>query len=413
MDWILTNLAPPMGSDHIVEENPTRQPQMKKKSISNSANSGSSSGSTPVADASPIQVVDSAFLNLCSLKDNCAIYCASDDAGSMAAPELLCNTAQDGKGGKRQHYRRGSTPRRRHRSTQGATNSKPPKLKSAKSIEPSPPQVISVYHQSRTWPDGTLQILWQRKEQNSFGIKGVDMFEAHLELTFDDLKTIEISSEIASRYSNATVEVHPDETVIERIGSITCYLIQPVARELPTDAQHKDCPPLLQKLLSDIPHSTMFQSWRKNEVLRNDHDWDDFSASIDDIHWRHHWYPTTKILSYLWIQDVSVTTRYRGVGLGLCLIEDACKRVAEGLSWVVAAPPPNTSLEDYFSLMGFAPLHTSDAEKRITDAAADVDALPPPFLARWNASPLNPSLEEVVPSVPFTPQQFEDQGFDL
>ncbi|KAL7575096.1 hypothetical protein ACA910_000463 [Epithemia clementina (nom. ined.)] len=409
MDWILGHLAL-LGND--VEGQPPIQQvsamSKKNKSLSNtnSANTGSSSDSTPVA--SPVKLDTTSYLTMC-FKDDCARECASDAAASMAADDSQWQAAIDDDGGTPQHYR-GAARRKRTGQDASGKPQQHPKLKAAKPIKPVPPQIISLYQPSRTWPDGTLQILWQKKQQSAFGIKGIDLFQAYLELTLDDLSTIEISSEIASRYSNGTVEVHPDETTIQRIGSITCYLIRPMALQLPKE-HHKDCPPQLEELLKHIPHNSMFQSWRKNEV--SNQATEDFEDSIHDLHWKHHWHPTATILSYLWIQDITVDSRYRGVGLGLCLVEDACKRVAEGLSWILAAPPSNTSLEEYFCLMGFAPLflEEEDDDKNKDDAKAPTTL--PTFLARWNASPLNPNLDEVLPCVPHTAQQSKDQGFQL
>ena len=391
MDWILGQLGPHvMGIDG--DENHVTAVSKKNKSVSNSANTGSSSGSTPVA--SIMKVDTSAFMALC-FKDDCARDCASDVAASLHAGESQWN---DEEGGTPQHYR--TNPRRKRNGQEGSKQSK---SKSTKATKPKPPQVISVYRPSRSWPDGTLQIIWRKKAQNVFGIKGIDLFEAHLELTLDDLSTIEISSEITSKYSSGTVEIHPDETTIQRIGHITCFVIRPMSLKLPSE-KHKECPPLLDALLSQIQSNTMFQNWRREEVPNES--MEDFEDSIHDLHWRHHWHPTASIMSYLWIEDVTVDSRYRGTGFGLCLIEDACKRVAEGLSWILAAPRHNTSLESYFRLMGFASLENPQDEKSISADAS-------PFLARWNASPFNPNLDEVLPCVPNTAQQSREQGFQL
>mmetsp|Transcript_8175 Transcript_8175/g.22676 ORF Transcript_8175/g.22676 Transcript_8175/m.22676 type:complete len:420 (+) Transcript_8175:409-1668(+) len=330
-----------------------------------------------------------------------------------------------------------------------------------------PPKSIAVYQPRQSWPDGTLQILWQTPERNVHGMKGIDRFEAHLELTLDDLSTIDIASsvdgsgtpEICSKYSGLSIELHPDETRVHKIGSISCYRVrsQPALQQIDQLDVPPECPQQLSDLLYQLPQKSFFQSWCKpkkatrrirkplplggeegnddelvvEEFIHDDNETseEDGNAFQEELYRRHHWHPeSSKVASYLWVEDLQVDERYRGSGLGFCLLEDACQRVADSNSWMLAhvpetlsggssssRPPQEHPLREYFGLFGFHQMYGENRENTTNSSLEDTDggATAGSFMARWNASPANPRLEEVLPSVPYTTQQSRDQGFQL
>lgn len=378
-EWV-SKLVDRSGADRNGGNELQNTPQMKKHSISSSTVTGSSK-STPLASPVNAVTLDAGFLSMCMVND-CIRECPSDMAASLAEESNWGDFVQNPP-----QYRRVSSRRKAPKFK--LSDEQRAKVKMTQNH--THPIYITLYRPMQPWPDGTLQILWKKVERHAFGLKGLDKYEAQLELNMDDLNTIEIESEIASKYMTGTgIEVHPNETTLQKIGSIACYLISSSALSLRLP-QSQDVPPHLQELFDQLPNN-LLASWRQDEVARDSERDED---SIQDIiYWRHNWKPSTSVTSYLWIEDMELDRRFRGAGLGLCLLEDACQRIANSQSWVIAAPPRSQSLAEYFQLMGFAPV--SDT-----------------FTARWNGSPSNPKLEEILPSVPYTAQQSQEQGFQL
>jgi hypothetical protein len=59
-------------------------------------------------------------------------------------------------------------------------------------------------------------------------------------------------------------------------------------------------------------------------------------------------------LPLLLIADMQVTADYRGTGLGLLLVDEACRCLANPAQWVLL-PTEAPGLRDYFNLLGFVP----------------------------------------------------------
>lgn len=53
------------------------------------------------------------------------------------------------------------------------------------------------------------------------------------------------------------------------------------------------------------------------------------------------------------LSHVQVTSEYRGVGLGLLLVDETCRCLANPAQWVLIERPEHESLRDYFALLGF------------------------------------------------------------
>mmetsp|Transcript_34742 Transcript_34742/g.72318 ORF Transcript_34742/g.72318 Transcript_34742/m.72318 type:complete len:435 (-) Transcript_34742:366-1670(-) len=431
-DWLMSLVTPsPPGKGSAVG--------LKKK---HSMMDSSTSASTPATALSLVEETSS-FFQYCCNGDS-----ASDEAVSLQEDQSWVDDVDDDIADEEDDIREPRprrSSRRSKRSKQAAApfgaNACLPQCQDPRDAERAerkkrvivPPASIGVYCPTKSWPDGTLQIIWQQQERNVHGLNGVDRFRAHLELTLDDLSTIEIDASlsgdgafhdsISSKYSGMSIELHPDETTIHKIGSITCYRLRPPALKLDQMDIPADCPQQLSDLLYQLPQAGMFKSWGSNQKTNGSKnrkkrsnskkrlpiggeegntepesisDLDDDDQDVDDVYYRHHWHPSSStVSSYLWIQDITIAKDYRGIGLGYCLMEDACKRVADQFSWLLVAPPAPI-LQDYFGLFGFEALQGSTE-----------------FWARWNASPSNPRLDEVLPSVPYTTQQSKDQGFQL
>lgn len=96
--------------------------------------------------------------------------------------------------------------------------------------------------------------------------------------------------------------------------------------------------------------------------------------------------------SMLYVKRILVDKEYRGLGLGLFLVDEACRKINcyESLTFLIACPTEKLNVDDddsqqesirrlraYYSLLGFRPL-------------GDL------FLARWNGY-MWPSLKKVCP----------------
>ena len=96
--------------------------------------------------------------------------------------------------------------------------------------------------------------------------------------------------------------------------------------------------------------------------------------------WSEHW----ENLPLMLICNVYVPPPYRGLGLGLALVDDACRKPGRDIPWVLTATS-NPVLQDYFGLLGFHPKIFGDS-----------------FGARWND--LNrgrlPKIDNLCPHFP-------------
>eukprot|EP00977_Amphora_coffeiformis_P002952 scaffold568_cov160-Amphora_coffeaeformis.AAC.9 len=96
--------------------------------------------------------------------------------------------------------------------------------------------------------------------------------------------------------------------------------------------------------------------------------------------WSEHW----ENLPLMLICNVYVPPPYRGLGLGLALIDDACRKPGRDIPWILTATS-NPVLQDYFGLLGFHPQIFGDS-----------------FGARWND--LNrdrlPKVDDICPHLP-------------
>lgn len=126
------------------------------------------------------------------------------------------------------------------------------------------------------------------------------------------------------------------------LGQVTCYRVSPTL-QMPTTAQEVDVlrsvHPHLAALAQYMTANTTLPATRRSSC-----------SSILE--------PTEKPLFGLplvLITDVQVTSDYRGMGLGLLLVDETCRCLANPAQWVLlAATPDQQGLRDYFGLLGFA-----------------------------------------------------------
>lgn len=145
------------------------------------------------------------------------------------------------------------------------------------------------------------------------------------------------------------------------IGTIVCYELQPLASV--RKSGHGAV--LLRSLdsalykLSLLAASTKLQS----ETLWSDH-WDNLPLML--------------------ISNVYVPPPYRGLGLGLALLDDACRKPGRDIPWILTATT-NPTLQDYFCLLGFHAGIFGDA-----------------FGARWNDLDRGrlPKINDLCPHLP-------------
>lgn len=96
--------------------------------------------------------------------------------------------------------------------------------------------------------------------------------------------------------------------------------------------------------------------------------------------WSDHW----ENLPLLLICNVYVPPPYRGLGLGLALVDDACRKPGRDIPWILTANS-NAELQNYFGLLGFVPQIFGDS-----------------FGARWNDLSRNslPRIADICPHLP-------------
>ena len=257
---------------------------------------------------------------------------------------------------------------------------------------------IAVYHPKRAWPDGTLQIVWQPPIRNVYN--GVDHYTATLNLTLvDSLPTVNVQ---------AGIELHPNEGTSQIIGRVSCYVVRPsMVRGMPSDCpaglrrflknalpqlvRQEGLPsPFVQQILSPSTSSSGQKTVSSAPVRST-------NALQQHLWERHHWHSSIAVSNYVYMDHIDIDPDYRGSGMGFCLLEDACRRVADRFSWMIVETPVSIPLANYFGLFGF-----EGGNEALNG-----------WMTRWNASPTNPLLEEVLPSVPFTTHQSRQQGFHL
>ena len=257
---------------------------------------------------------------------------------------------------------------------------------------------IAVYHPKRAWPDGTLQIVWQPPIRNVYN--GVDHYTATLNLTLvDSLPTVNVQ---------AGIELHPNEGTSQIIGRVSCYVVRPsMVRGMPSDCpaglrrflknalpqlvRQEGLPsPFVQQILSPSTLSSGQKTVSSSPVRST-------NALQQHLWERHHWHSSIAVSNYVYMDHIDIDPDYRGSGMGFCLLEDACRRVADRFSWMIVETPVSIPLANYFGLFGF-----EGGNEALNG-----------WMTRWNASHTNPLLEEVLPSVPFTTHQSRQQGFHL
>ena len=145
------------------------------------------------------------------------------------------------------------------------------------------------------------------------------------------------------------------------IGTIVCYELQPLASARKSGhgaVLLRSVDSSLYKLSLLVASSTL-----QSQTL-----------------WLEHW----ENLPLMLICNVYVPPPYRGLGLGLALIDDACRKPGRDIPWILTATS-NPSLQDYFGLLGFHPQIFGDS-----------------FGARWNDLDRNrlPKIDDICPHFP-------------
>jgi hypothetical protein len=143
------------------------------------------------------------------------------------------------------------------------------------------------------------------------------------------------------------------------VGTIVCYELQPLAAIRKSGhgaVLLKSIDAYLYKL-SLLAGSTQLQS----ETL-----------------WSDHW----ENLPLMLISNVYVPPHFRGRGLGLALVDDACRKPGRDIPWILTATN-DESLVRYFGLLGFAG-----------------GVFGPDFGARWNDCKRMPRIADVCPHFP-------------
>lgn len=145
------------------------------------------------------------------------------------------------------------------------------------------------------------------------------------------------------------------------IGTIVCYELQPLSsvRKSGHGATLLRSVDLSLYKLSLLAASTTLQS----QTL-----------------WSDHW----ENLPLLLICNVYVPPPYRGLGLGLALVDDACRKPGRDIPWILTASQ-NPALQAYFGLLGFVPHIFGDS-----------------FGARWNDLTRGnlPRIADICPHLP-------------
>jgi hypothetical protein len=234
----------------------------------------------------------------------------------------------------------------------------PPKLADTESAE-LPPE-ITFYRRRRDWdlPVSRVKVHWHR-ETNVKHFYGIHKWKGQLYYTT-----------AADDDDQQPPQQHSLRTVV---GTIVCYEIQPLSsvRKSGHGATLLRSVDASLSKLSLLASSTSLQA----ETL-----------------WLEHW----ENLPCLLISHVSVPPKYRGLGLGLALLDDACRKPGRDIPWVLVAHPADVPgaaqrspssqrLVDYFALLGFCP-----------------DIFGSSFGARWNDLQHGnlPRIDNLCPHLP-------------
>lgn len=146
------------------------------------------------------------------------------------------------------------------------------------------------------------------------------------------------------------------------IGTIVCYELQPLssARKSGHGAV------LLRSLDSSLYKLSLLAA---SATLQSQTLWSD--------HWEN--------LPLLLICNVYVPPPYRGLGLGLALVDDACRKPGRDIPWILTSSQQNPALQAYFGLLGFVPHIFGDS-----------------FEARWNDLTRGnlPRIADICPHLP-------------
>jgi hypothetical protein len=115
------------------------------------------------------------------------------------------------------------------------------------------------------------------------------------------------------------------------VGAVSCYRISPDF-SLPSSDQEKE------RLARMHPHLALLADYMTPSLQRPDEQQQQALFG----------------LPLLLIADLQVTADYRGTGLGLLLVDEACRCLANPAQWVLL-PTEAPGLRDYFNLLGFVP----------------------------------------------------------
>ena len=171
------------------------------------------------------------------------------------------------------------------------------------------------------------------------------------------------------------------EKALTVIGTIVCYELQPLS----SIRKSGQGTVLLKSVDASLYQLSLLAS---SSTLQSQTLWSD--------HWEN--------LPLLLVASVYVPKPYRGLGLGLALVDDACRKPGRDIPWILTAGFEDEDLADYFGILGF-----------VRGVFGDT------FGARWNDGKHNPQIADLCPHFPTGhvvaepphEEEVEDEGSEM